>query len=121
MNSALRQTQIIVFANGVEGKSVPLSKLLLEIDTMVLLFRVATDLKALSLAETKTLMERLAEIRKQIEAWRSWAKKQGNDSHGESRGGIRAGSQMSQSSRTLGASAKAGPWEPKPDPRKRRV
>ena len=45
MNSALRQTQIITYANGVQNKELALAKLLLEIDNMVLLLRVATDLK----------------------------------------------------------------------------
>lgn len=120
VESALRQTQLIVFANGSRQKEGPLVKLVLEIENMVLLLRVATDLKALSLGEGHVLLERLFEIRKQTQAWRAWAKKDQegndnrNDSHGKSRELKKAAGQMSQGSRILGARPKAGPWEPRP-------
>jgi hypothetical protein len=125
VNSSIRQTQLIVYINGVEKKDIALVKLVLEIENMVLLLRVATDLKALSLGEGQQIMERLFDVRKQAQAWRAWAKeeakKNGTNSPGESRGVKKAGSQMSQGSRALGARNKAGPWEPKPDSRKRGV
>jgi len=125
VNSAIRQTQLIVFANGVEKKDAALVKLILEIENMVLLLRVATDLKALSLGEGQQLVERLFDVRQQAQAWRAWAKEEDKkcrtDSPDESRGVKKAGSQMSQSSRALGARDKAGPWEPKPNSRKRGV
>jgi len=51
VNSSLRQTQIIVYANGAQNKEASLVKLILEIENKVLLLRVATDLKVLSLGE----------------------------------------------------------------------
>ena len=119
IESALKQSQPVVFANGSEQKEKPLVQLVLEIENMVLLLRVATDLKALSLGEGHELMERLFEIRKQTQAWRAWAKaetkKNVEDSQGECSGfSKKAAGQMSQSSRTLRASPKAGPWEPRP-------
>jgi len=119
VESALKQSQLVVFANGSEQKEKPLIQLVLEIENMVLLLRVATDLKALSLGEGHELMERLFEIRKQVGAWRSWAKSQANDNKKDSQGersGLnkKAAGQMSQGLRTLGASPKAGPWEPRP-------
>ena len=107
VESALRQTQLIVFANGSRNKEGPLVKLVLEVENMVLLLRIATDLKVLSLGEGHNMMERLFEIRKQVQAWRAWAKKdqesnnKRNDSHGKCRELKKAASQMSQGSRTL--------------------
>jgi hypothetical protein len=109
-------------------------KLILEIENMVLILRIATDLQAMSVEASKLLKGRLLDVKKQAQAWRAWAKeeakklalaaekqKHGNDFPGESRGIKKAGSQMSQSSRALGARDKAGPWEPKPDSTKRKV
>jgi len=127
VESALRQSQLIVYANGSHDKDASLVKLVLEIENMVLLLRISTDLKAISLGEAHQLMEQLFEIRKQTQSWRAWFKQEqegqhGKDSYGESRGfNKRAESQMSQSSRTLGARSKAGPWEPKPESRMREV
>jgi len=126
VESALKQSQLVVFANGSEQKEKPLVQLVLEIENMVLLLRVATDLKAMSLGEGHELMERLFEIRKQAQGWRTWAKsetkKNETDSQSECSGfSKKAAGQMSQGSRTLGARSKAGPWEPRPDSRKRGV
>lgn len=126
VESALRQSQLIVFANGSQNKEKPLVQLVLEIENMVLLLRVATDLKAMSLGEGHQLMERLFDIRKQTQAWRAWAKSDNKKNEKDSRGECcelnkKAAGQMSQSSRTLRARPKAGPWEPQPDSRKRGV
>ena len=125
VQSALRQTQLIVFANGSTHKMKPLDALILEIENMTLLLRVAVDVQAISEKHSKILSQRLFDIRKQTQSWRTWAKEninpQRNDSHGKGRGGNVAESQMSQGSRTLRERSEAGSWEPKPDPRKRGV
>ncbi len=74
-NSSLRILNGIVIANGSKNKLGSLQIVTLEIEVMWVYLRMLYDLEGISRGEFNVLSEKLIEISKQNNSWRSWAKK----------------------------------------------
>lgn len=74
-NSALRILKGIIIANGSKNKLSSLQIVTLEIEVMWVYLRMLYDLEGISRGEFNVLSEKLVEISKQNNNWRSWAKK----------------------------------------------
>ena len=73
--SALRMLKGVVVANGSKNKNSSLQVVTLEIEVIWVFLRMLLDLQGISKGEFNLLSERLVEISKQNNNWRSWAKK----------------------------------------------